>query len=147
MPSECVHFADKSCLLFIFSADLQSHWIISTLKTQAEWVAKSSPKLRFFFCVCQHFTFLQRHIYIYIYMDRFFIVFLWTSRWKFRDISFSFLKIFNTLSSHLKPLVFPGADESVRTKMTYLLLHRKKMKRENSITQLKFKRWIPWGKD
>lgn len=30
-------------------------------------------------------------------------------------------------------------------KMTYSLLRRKKMRRRDSITRLKFKSWIPWG--
>lgn len=141
MPSSCVDFGKRGRLLLISSPDLRIHWGISPYNTQAEWVANS--------LIYQNKDSL-------LYMSRFYIfakTHIGTGFYHFpsdnqlkvqRD--FFVLKIFNPLSSYLKPLVFPEADGSMNHKMTYLLLCRKKMRRKDSITRLKFKSWIPWGK-
>lgn len=143
MPSSCADFGEKDCLLFISYPDLQIYWgIISPCSTPAEWVANSLiyQNKDSLLCMSRFYIFSNTYILTGFYH------FPLKTNWKFTEISLFVLKIFNPLSYHLKPLVFPEADGSMNHKMTYLLLRRKKMRRKDSITRLKFKSWIPWGK-
>lgn len=91
----------------------QTYRYLSPLKSQTEYIAEFI-NTKMLLCALQDFLFLQIHLYRLA-----FIISLWTARWKFRKISFSLLKIFNSLSSHPKPLLLSGANENINPQITY----------------------------